>query len=125
MLILSSMVLSFLNNGMILVISFENFILVNFFHILFKTLLLMIDIVQRRIVLFLPFNYIDGDGTKISPDERHAALRFALHKDRAAATEAVSVMLTRHAIASVYSSEHVAGEFSRWLFSRLVIASAL
>ena len=103
------MVLSFLNNGMILVISFENFILVNFIHILFKTLLLMIDIVQRRIVLFLPFNYIDGDGTKISTDERHAALRFALHKDRAAATEAVSVMLTRHAIASVYSSEHVAG----------------
>lgn len=136
-----SMVLSFLNERrMLFVIIFHPSLLFYFhvfkdlvdqlFRLVLKSLLLVTDVVQGGIVLFfflkqffslrsilvnflLLFDYIDCDRAEVVANERHAPLLLALHENRAATAETVSIMLTGHAVASVHSSENVAGQLSR------------
>ena len=63
----------------------------------------------------LILNYIDGYGAQIASHKRHATLRLALHEDRAAATEAVPVVLASHPIAPIHRSEDVTGQLGQML----------
>ena len=63
----------------------------------------------------LILNYIDGYGAQIASHKGHATLGLALPEDRAAATEAVSVMLASHPITPIDRSEDVTGQLGQML----------
>ena len=69
------------------------------------------------IVIIIALSHdINRDRTHVAVDQRHASFLVAGYKQTAAATEAVTIVLARHAITSIYCPENVAWQFY-WLRS--------
>ena len=58
-------------------------------------------------------DHVDGDRAEVAAHKGHAALLVSRDEQRAAAAEAVTVVLARHSVAPVHRAEHVAGKFGR------------
>jgi len=83
---------------------FKDAVMFSFFH----DWVIFLDWFDVSMMTLELLNDIDCDRAHISIYERHAPLRLARDEDRATATEAVSIMLAAHAIASVNSPEDIA-----------------